>query len=240
MSTLKANIAVMPQDIFSTSSTQGTDLGALATTGDGRYFRYTLAGGTTLAPGTLVQAAAEDTTNQQGLAITNASVGATSVVTTATVTLAANLLAGGYMTMSQGTLGKGYTYRISGNTAASGAVVTFYLNDPILVATTGSTLIDVKKHPYDSVVVAPTTQTSCVVGAAIYPVTNAQYGWVQTHGICAALAQGTVVVGDSLKPAVTTTAGTLVSATNGVVSPVAYAINGIASTDYGLVFLTID
>lgn len=238
MSALKANLMVTPQEIYSTSSTQGTDLGALATSGDGRYFRYTLAGGTSLVAGKLQQAKAEDTTNEQALTVTNVALGATSVVTTTTVTLAVNLLAGGFMTINSATTGAGFTYKIKGNTAATAAVTTFTLEDPIAVATTGTTIVDVKVNPYSAVVVNPTTATSAPVGAAVYNVTNAQYGWVQVHGPCAILADGTVTVGTALV-ASNATAGA-VEALTGVQAPVALALTGIATTDYGLVTLLID
>lgn len=238
MSALKANLLVTPQEIYSTSSTQGTDLGALATSGDGRYFRYCLAGATALVAGKLQQTAAEDTTNQQALTVTNVALGATSVVTTTTVTLAVNLLAGGFMTINSATTGAGFTYKIKGNTAASAAVTTFTLEDPIAVATTGTTIIDVKINPYQNLIVNPATASSAPVGVAVYNVTAAQYGWVQVHGPVACLADGTVVVGTSLS-ASNGTAGA-VEALAGVQAPVALALTGIATTDYGLVTLLID
>lgn len=238
MSALKANLMVTPQEIFSTSSTQGTDLGALATSGDGRYFRYCLAGATALVAGKLQQAAIEDTTNQQALTVTNPALGATSVVTTTTVTLAANLLAGGFMTINSATTGAGFNYKIKGNTAATTAVTTFTLEDPIALACTGTTIIDVKLNPYQSVIVNPTAATSVPVGVAVYNVTAAQYGWVQVGGPACVLADGTVVVGTALV-ASNATAGA-VEALTGVQAIVATAITGIASTDYGLVKLMID
>lgn len=241
MSTLKGNIQIEGQDIFSTSSTATTDIGALATTGDGRVFRYALAGGTTLAVGKLQQAAAEDTSNHQDLTATAAAAGQTYMVTTSTVTIAANALAGGFLTVVSGSTGAGYTYKIKGNTAASAAVVTIYLEDPVIVATTGTVKIDVKPNPYAGVIVAPTTASSGPAGVAVYPVTNAQYGWVQTHGPVSCLAQGTVVVGDDLVPAESTNAGSVVSRADASLSAtVGFALTGIASTDYGLIFLTID
>lgn len=240
MPTIKANLGVSPQDVNSSSATAGTDLGAYATTGDGRGFRYCLVGATALVPGKAYQAAAEDTTNQQALTVANLAVGATSVVTSTTVTLAKDLLAGGFLTINSATTGAGYTYKIKGNTAASAAVTTFTLEEPIQVATTGTTVVDVKVNPYASIVVAPTTQTSCVVGVASYPVTALYYGWVQTHGPAALLAQGTITVGTYIAPAASSVTGTGVSSAAGTLPAIGFALTGIASTDYGLVFLTID
>jgi hypothetical protein len=87
----------------------------------------------------------------------------------------------------------------------------------------------------------PTTSTSAPVGFAVYNITAAYFGWVCSHGPTTAHAQGTVVVGDGLIPAETAVAGTVVSQGNDTHdAEVAYALTGIASTDYGLVYATID
>lgn len=238
MSVIKANLQISPQDLFTSSSTQGTDLGAYGTTGDGRGFRYCLAGATSLVAGKLQQSSAEDTSNFQALTITNAAVGATSVTTTTTVTLTANQLAGGLLTVESATTGAGFTYKIKGNTAATAAVTTIYLEDPIIVATTGTALVDAIPNPYAGIIVNPATASSAPVGVAVYNITNAQYGWVQTSGPVSCLADGAVTVGTALV-ASNATAGAL-EALTGVQAPVAIALTGIATTDYGFVKLLLD
>lgn len=234
MSSLSSQILVNPQDLFTSSSTQGTKLGATATTGDGRHFRYVLAGGTSLVPGKLYQSSAEDTTNYQNLAPTATSIGATSITTSTTVTVAANALTGGYVVVTV-TPGQGYAYEIAGNPAASAAALTINLVDPIQVALTTSSRIDVIPNPYTGVILNPTTATSAAKGVAVYPVTNAQYGWIQVAGAAPVLAQGAVVVGSQVA-ASSTTAGAVV-ATSGVLANVGVALTGIASTEYGMVDL---
>lgn len=242
MSTLKGNsISVAPQDIFTSSSTQATDLGALASTGDGRHFRYVLAGGTSLVPGKLQQSPAQDTTNLNpsgGIAVTAAAVGATQVTLTASLTLTANQLAGGFMTVSV-TPGQGYSYKVKGNTAVSAAancVVT--LEDPILVALTTSSRVEFCLNPHNGVIVAPTTATGSPVGVAIYPITNAQYGWIQTHGVVGCLTDAGTTVGLGLKQSTNTAGAVMTAAATG--STVGYAINTCVTTEYNNVFLTID
>lgn len=242
MSTLKSNIGITPADVFTTSATQATDLGAVGTTGDGRYFRYVLNGGVTVVPGKVYQGPAEDATNQSpagGLAMAAAAIGATTITTTSTVTLAANLLAGGYASIVAGT-GLGYTYKIKGNTAATAAVVSFTLEDPVIVALTTSSKLVVHKSPYDSIVVAPGTLTAAPVGVSVYPITNAQYGWVQSRGPVSCLVTGTL---GSAGLAV----GVLVGGTVGSLAPciagtpvLGYTCGIAATTEYDLVFLTID
>jgi len=229
------------QGIFSESSAAMHTVGSYIETNDGRGFRYAKAGAVGFVVGRLYQSAAEDTTNQESLTCAVNSIGDTAVVTTTTVTLAANLLAGGFMTVISGTLGVGYTYKIKSNTAAAGAVVTFTLADPIQVATTGTVIVDVSPNPYSGVIITPAgTATSAAVGVSVYNGTALYYGWVQTHGPASVLCSTTITVGNSVTPINATTAGAATVATNGVKAPIGYALTGIATTDCGLVFLTIN
>lgn len=243
MSTLKANIQLEGQDIFTSSSTQTTDLGALATTGDSRYFRYGLLGAVTAVPGKIYQGPAEDATNQSpagGLAVAAAAIGATQVTLTGSLTLAANLLAGGYMSVVI-TPGQGYNYKVAANTAVSSAascVVT--LEDPIQVALTTASKVVFHLNPYNGVVVAPATLTAAPIGVPVYAVTNAQYGWLQTHGPASCLVTGTLATAGLA-------VGVLVGGTIGSLAPciagtpvLGYTMGISATTEYDAVFLQID
>lgn len=241
MSSLTGPVLAEYQDLFSSTTTQGgpnggLNLGAKAYTGDGREYRFCLAGGTSLVPGKLQQSAVE-TTGWENLSIAAAAIGATSITTTSTVTVTANAWAGGYVSVTV-TPGQGYLYKIKSNPAATAAVVTIQLEDPIQqVALTTSSKIDVIANPYSGVIVNPTTATGAALGVAIYPITNAQYGWIQVKGPTNVLAQGTIVVGEQVA-ASATVAGAIV-ATSGVLANVGVAITGIADTEYGTVNLNI-
>lgn len=242
MSTLKGNaISVTPQDVFTSAAVQATDLGAIASTGDGRYFRYVLAGGTSLVPGKLQQSSAQDTTNLNpsgGLSVLAAAIGATQVTISSSITLTANQLAGGYLGVNV-TPGQGYTYRIKGNSAVSSAancVVT--LEDPIQVALTTSSKIVLTASPFNSVIVNPTTATGSPVGVAVYPITNAQYGWIQSHGVVCCLTDAGTTVGLGYKPSTNTAGAVMSMAATGAL--VGYAINTGVTTEYDNIFLTID
>lgn len=229
------------QAIHSESSTQLHNLGELVHSNDGRMFRYAKVGGTALAAGKLYQSRAEDTSNFQDLTCAVNSVGDTSITTTSTVTLTVNQLAGGFLTVASATTGAGFTYRIKSHAAATGAVVTFNLEDPIVVATTGTVKVDAHPNPYDAVIIAPTTASSGNAGFAVYNVTAAYFGWLCTHGPTAALAQGTIVVGDNVCPAESTNAGAVGPKADATLSQVVgTALTGIASTDYGVIFAQID
>lgn len=242
-STIKANLLVSPQDLFTSSTIQGTDLGAFATSGDGRGFRYFLNGAVTVVPGKVYQGPAQDATNQTpagGLTPAAAAVGATQVTISTSTTFTANFLAGGYMSVAI-TPGQGYMYKIKSNTATAGAaglVVT--LEDPILVALTTSSRVIFNLNPFQGAVVAPGTITGTILGVGIYPVVNAQYGWVQTHGQCSALLTGTFAsAGLAVGMLVGGTIGSLAPAIAGT-NVLGYTMTIGATTEYDFVFLTID
>ena len=242
MSVLKANLLVTPQEVFASSTTQGTDVGALATTGDSRYYRYFYNGGVAAVTGKVYQGPAEDATNQSpagGLSVAAAAIGATSITTTSSVTLAANLLAGGFLSVVI-TPGAGYTYKIKGNTVAAAGVVTFYLEDPIKVALTTSSKIVVHQNPYYNCVVAPTTLTAAPVGVAITETPINNYGWLQTHGPASCLVTGTLgSAGLAVGVLVGGTAGSLAPAIAGT-NILGYTMGICATTEYDAIFLTID
>jgi hypothetical protein len=242
MSTLKGNL-VTSQEIYTESLTQGIDLGALATTGDGRSFRYFKNGALATVAGKVYQGPAEDATNQSpagGLATAVAAKGTYAVTLTGTLTLAANLLAGGFMSVAV-TPGLGYTYKVKSNTvvaAAANCVVT--LEDPLQIALTTASRVVFHQNPYNGSVVCPTTMTAAPVGVATSVVTAAYYGWLQTHGPATCLVTGTLA---SAGLAV----GVLVGGTEGSLAPtiagtpiLGWTMGICATGEYDSVFLTID
>lgn len=238
MSSLGSDVLINPQDLYDVSggnTNDGTNLGGLATTGDGRYFRWALAGAVALVPGKLQQNSAEVTGNQN-LAVAAAAIGATQVVTTSTVTVTANQLAGGYVMVTTST-GAGYQYQIGSHAAVTSAALTLNLVDPIIVALDTNSRVDLDPSPYMSIIVSPTTATGFSVGVAVAATPAAGYGWIQTRGVANVLADGTVVVGTSVC-ASNGTAGA-VEATAGVQGLVGTAMTGIATTEYGSINLNI-
>lgn len=242
MTSLTGPVLAEYQDLFSSTTTQGGPngglaLGAKAYTGDGREYRFALAGATSLVPGKLYQAQAE-TTGWELISIAAAAIGATKIVTTTSITVTLNQLAGGYI-IGATTPGQGYMYRIASNTAATSAVCTITLEDPVQIAfNTGST-VSLVASPFSSIIVTPGSAegTGTIVGVAVFPVTNAQYGWIQVKGPAAVLAQGTIVVGEDV--AASSTTGGAVVADSSVLSEVGYAMQGITTADYGPIFLNI-
>lgn len=233
--------AIAGQQIMSTSSTQYHPVGTYMETNDGRGFRYFLNGGTSTVPGKIYQSPAQDTTNQNpsgGLAVAASAIGATTVTLTGSLTLAANLLAGALLGTDV-TPGQGYTYLIQSNTAvaaAANAVVT--LADPLIIALTTSSKVVIQLNPYNGCIVLPTTATGAPVGVSPFIVTNAQYGWLQTHGPAAVLNDSGTAVGLGLAPSAATAGSVKTMAAT--LAQVGYALATQVTTEYNFVFLTID
>ena len=230
---------VVAQGLFVDSSTANANLGELVHANDGRSYRYCKAGGTALAAGKLQQASAQDT-GDHNLAIAAAAVGATQIVTTGTVTVTANQYAKGFVIPADDA-GEGYIYQISSHAAATAAVVTLNLSDPIQVALTTDTTIDIIKNPYDSVIINPTTISSSPVGVAVVALTASQFGWLQVSGPASVLADGALTVGtdvvasDNVAGAVEVTA----DGTPEILSVVGTAMIAATDTEYGIVHLRL-
>lgn len=239
MSKLSSVLQVSPQDIWASSTTIQTDLGALATTGDGRFFRYVKAGGTALVAGTLQQSPAQ-TTGWQNLTAVAAAVGDFTIASTSTITAAANELAGGLAVISV-TPGVGYSYQISGNVAYSAAAPTLALTDPIQVALTTTSRIDLVANKHSGVIINPTTPSGSPVGVAMVATPISNFGWVQVGGYANVLADGTIVVGvpvvcsNATAGAVEPMAGTTI----GVQTTVGTGVTAISTTEYGVIDLTL-
>lgn len=238
---IKGDILVSPQEILASSATQGTDLGQRVTTGDSRYFRYMKVGASATIAGQVFQGPAQDTTNENpsgGLTPAAAAIGATSVTISTSTTIAANSVAGGYMTVAV-TPGQGYTYKIKGNTAtsaAAGMVVT--LEDPLQVALTTSSRVCLYKNPYNGIVVAPTTMTNVIVGVPTNIYTAAYYAFIQVGGPASCLQTGTGTCGTALGFLQGGTQGSLAPAIAG--TPIlAWALGTNVTTEYDLVNLVI-
>lgn len=237
MSYMTGDLQITAADLTANTSNQMHKLGERAVTPDGRSFRYCKVGATSLVPGKLYQAPVE-VTNHENLTPTAASIGDTTLTVTLGNTAAtANQYAEGWVMVTV-TPGQGYQYKIKSHPAASGsATLVLTLEDPIQVALTTSSRVDLVANPFSAVIVNPATATAAPVGAAVYPVTNAQYGWLQVGGPACLLADGAITVGTSLV-ASNAVAGA-VEPLAGVQAAMGVAMTGIADTEYGAVMLTL-
>lgn len=215
-------------------------LGTIGVTPDGRKFRYALNNADNAAvAGELQQGRAEDT-GDQSVAIEAAAIGATEVTTTGTLTVTANQYANGYLIATgEGGAGNGLYYRIKSHPAATAAVVTFQLYNPIEVALTASTQIDLVPNLWDGVIQNPTTASSAPAGVAMIAVPVSEYCWLQTGGQGITLSDGGATVGTSLV-ASNGTAGAVEDVASTTQAIVGTAMTGIASGEFGQTFLLLD
>lgn len=184
------------QPLYTSSTTPYHQLGERLVTVDGRVFRYCKAGATLVA-GNWLQSPAQVANHQNIAPTATFAIGATEVTVTLGATAAtANQYAGGQMVVTI-TPGLGQQIVIEGHPAAdSGATLTLKLAEPLRVALTTTTRVDLCPNQYNGVIQVPvTTLTGTVVGVATYIITSGEYGWVQRGGLTGALIAGTPAVG---------------------------------------------
>lgn len=229
------------QDVYENSSVQTMPLGAYTETTDGRGFRYVKVGASDLVPGKVYQSPAEDTTNMTlsgGHTPAVAAIGSTTVTLSNAITLAANKLAGGYLSVNV-TPGQGQLYKIKSNTAvsaAAGCVIT--LEDPIRVALTASSRVIFLPSPFDGVVIDPGTATGNAVGVAVCVISAGNYGWLQVKGPCSVLFTGSGVAGKSVGLLTGGTSGSLAPAIAGT-QILGWNMGTSITTEYALIYLTM-
>ena len=229
------------QDIRKISSTKQHTLGSVGVTRDGRVYRYALAGGSTLAPGKLNVAATVDSNVTNKTVAATVAAGAMQVVIDAGAAIAANAYADGTLNINDAA-GEGISYLVRGNSATGGAAeLTVDLAEPVTVGLT----VDVSeatltKNPWGDVVISATDQADMPVGVANVSLTNAYYGWVQTRGVCAVLADEAITAGSAVVTGSGVAGAVETKDTDDVVAVVGVALVAGVDTEYREVFLTID
>jgi hypothetical protein len=192
-------------DLYTSTAAPGVGLevGQYVMGRNGKGFRYVLNGAADLVVGQLLQAPAEDTT-YENMAVTATAINSPYLnVTNGTATITDAQFRGGQITVytAGGTvLGDEYTIMGVTGTLTTGGALQVLLDRPLRVAATTSAKVNMKRSPWSGVIQAPaSTQTDMAVGVAIYVIKATQYGWVQTHGLCSVLSDGsTFAVGSDL------------------------------------------
>ena len=197
---------------------------------DGRKFRYMLAGGVTLVMNQLQQGKAF-VAGDDNLAVPAAwAVGATTGTISSGTSTAAAYYDGGWMGITKDP-GIGYIHKVKTQVLWASTTETIVLEaeSPIQVALTTVSEVGFCPNPYNGVIVSPiTTNTAPLVGVTAAPVTNAQYGWVQSGGVCVVEGAGSEVLGDQVAAIVAAEGRTGV-----VVSPALQEFVGVVWTITG-------
>ena len=228
---------------WETHTTRRRELGTQLVIPDGRKFRYVRAGATALVVGDLLQAPA-NTANHVNLTPAIAAVNATTVtVAVGATAVVVDEYARGLLVISV-TPGAGVAYEILSNPVNAGSadmIVTLAPGNAIQTALTATSRVALIRHPHSALIQHPTTRTGIAVGVAQVALAIDAYGWVQTHGLCAVLTEGTVILGNMVIPSAST-AGAV--APQGAATYIAPAIGRVqrvaASGAWSTVFLDID
>ena len=215
---------------------------------DGRKYRFAL-GGVLLVPGDVIQAAAALSTSEDLTPVAAAVDSRIIDFTHGAATTVINLFAEGYATISV-TPGFGQIYKIASHlalqSAVAGDIVNLAPGNAIRVALTGTSRLDLHRHPYAGVLEMPvTTITAPPVGVALSAIASGGTGWLQTRGACAVLQDSTAVDGTHtvVPSAAAGAAGphTDTEATSNIEVSIGQIMgSGSASTAVSTVFLTID
>jgi len=221
------------QGIYEESATAKAEIGTRIEVGD-RVFRYAYAGGIALAAGKLMKSAQLPAEVNKAVAAVAAA--GTYVVTVTTV--AAQLyLAGGYMVVND-VNGEGSCYRIKSSAAnATTATSTdIVLYDPIAVALTTSSEVELYGSPYYDLDLSAGV-TDHISGIPPIAVTANYYFWLQTWGPCACLVGATTAAGDLLVPH--TTDGSVAPGSVFTSNIVGFALTPGTATEYNAMWLRI-
>lgn len=224
------------QDIRKISSTKQLDLGTVGVTRDGRVYRYTRAGATALDPGKITVAATVDSNVTNKAATAASAIGDTTVEFTAGGTVTANAYVDGTLNVNDAA-GEGVSYLISGHLTTAAQVVT--LAEPVAVALTTSSEVTMTKNPWADTVISIADQLDMAVGIPNVSITAAYYGWTQTRGVCAALADESYAIGQNLTIG-SSVVGALEANDAAGEQNVGVAIVAGVDTEYREVFLQID
>lgn len=228
-------------DITEVTSDKLHALGTVGQTVDGRKFRYAKAGATLLAAGKLAVAADADA-NVVNVAVTAAAaIGSKEVKLTAGGAIAADAYADGFLQVNDAT-GEGHTYRVVGNTAGTAGnsyAVIVKLAQPIQVALVASTSeVSLYKNELDGLVISATDQADLPVGVPVVAIAASSYGWVQTYGMAAVLADEAVTRGQTVT--IGTGVAGAVEAADLIGEPaIGIAAQALVDTEYSPVFLTL-
>lgn len=235
-------------DLYSSSTTipAGRYVGQLIEGNNGKKFRYALAGASALVKGNLLQEAAEDTTYENMAVGTAGAVGDKYLqITNGTATITAEQFLGGSIQVyTAGTVAIGDEYTIVDvtGTLTTGGALNVWLDRPLRYAYTTSAKVNMKRSPWSGVIQAPaTTQTGMAVGVAIYEIPANQYGWVQTHGMCNVLSDGSTFAVGSDVGTPSGTAGCVTVYAAGTTHQRVGVVRQAAASGHGIsMFLQID
>ncbi len=230
------------QDLTRVSSSKLMPLGAVGVSRDGRTFRYGQAGAVALAVGKLCQVPAVVANHQNVAVATAAAIGDRSFnLTLGATATTADQYQDGYLGVYDST-GAGQTMLIATNPViALSTAGIFQTVDPLSIALTTSSKVNLSLNPYAGALVSATSQTTeFATGVPVTTIAISNYGWFQTRGIAQVLTNGTITKGAGVVPGQTTAGSVDIEATTTITQRVGTQYETGTSTKYSTTYLTID
>ncbi len=230
---------------------RGLALGQLAMTSDGRQFRWANNGAVLLGVGKTLCGVAPVTAHVLQTATTAGVIGdATVTMTIGATAITVDQYRDGILAIELGT-GFGYAYGLDRHTSylASATTVAIPFKRGVTlqaaVPTTSNTISFIAS-PYSSMVIFPaTTATTACTAVSVSPIpasgtppATPQFGWVQTKGLAAVLAIGTVVIGQNVGVP-SGTAGGVLPIADDLTQVVGYVSHVATTTNHATVMLNL-
>jgi len=182
-----------------TTSSQKLKLGTRMQIFD-RQFVYVQAG-EAITAGVLVDGMAGTAAHQVDLAVEAASVGATTITLSGSLTIAKDQYKDGYIIFND-VNEEGHMYRIKSNTAvasATGCVITLDEEDGLVTAITASQQVGIYENPHKEVEIHDFNDIdNAPLGWACVDIADTYYGWLCDKGFTTALIDGTPAIGAQL------------------------------------------
>ncbi|HEB27554.1 MAG TPA: hypothetical protein ENI05_07230 [Porticoccus sp.] len=214
---------------------------------DGRIFRYCSAGESLIAS-TLQQSPVVHADYLDEASSTHAIDTNNFTLSTTTQAEAANAFQDGYLTYENADQlgGAAFIDRhgiiASGSPGTANGIIRGGVRWPVAVATAKK--INQLKNTWAEIEQCDSPETSTLAGVVNFAIVSGDWGWCQTMGVCSCLVEGTVIAGQEVRAGETTDGS--VTAMNydeaGVADygPIGRVVEVAASTEFGLIYLTVE
>lgn len=238
-----ANPVIVDFDPFSTSTAQNHALGTSFNNGEGRAYRYAMAGAADLAAGKVGTAPTQKTNHHNCTAIASAAGTKNPTFTLGATAAVDSEYDEGYVTVNV-TPDVGRVYKVSHMGAiGSGGTATPTLAEPIVTAWTTATRVNLVHNAWRKTIEG-TVSTIRPAGVPMTAVTTLNYYWAQSRGVAAVLCDTTTTLG-AVQKCSGSVAGAVTDQTDnlGASSELTVGVASImagADTEYRPIVLTID
>ena len=241
---LSASIQISDQDIYQASSVANSELiGQVASTSDGRAFRYTKNGAAELAAGKITEPVAS-TANYVNRALTGytAAQYTKQITVVLGTTATADQFIGQWLVVNDAT-GEGQgAYYITGNTAATAGnsnTTTISIKDGLRTALIATSEISITPNQGSAVVIHSAAVAIPTSGAPVMVVPAAYYFWNQVAGMASILSDGVIAKNTEGIPSDATAGSVETRVDASIVKAVGFAPEATVTTEYMPFILTL-